>query len=105
MAESIFKLGRAGTPEDPVVVGSRSSSKGYAQVTSTGLYTPTVPAGAEKVLIRPTGSVTIRDDGTDPTATVGYPVGVEGFAYDDPDSIDALRVYVMGGVVDLWWYA
>lgn len=64
-----------GVPQEfaqPVRAGSRRPI-GYSQITSltaaTGL---TVPEGARFALIQPTAqNVRFRDDGTDPTATVG----------------------------------
>lgn len=51
---------------------------GYQQITSlasaTGL---TVPAGTSFCMVIPeTQAVRWRDDGTDPTATIGYPLAV-----------------------------
>lgn len=80
------------------------AAKGYQQIASTGLQTPTVPTGATKALIRPTGNARIRDDGTNPTSTVGYPVGPEGFNYD-LDQLAALKIYVVSGSVDIYYYA
>jgi hypothetical protein len=52
---------------------------GYQQITDlSGVVTLTVPAGSTMALITPTGqSVRWRMDGTDPTATVGYPLPVD----------------------------
>lgn len=49
---------------------------GYQQITSlssaTGL---TIPAGTSKIIVTPTTqAVRWRDDGTNPTSTVGYPL-------------------------------
>jgi len=51
---------------------------GYQQITSLSSATAlTVPTGARLALIQPeTQSVRWRDDGTDPTASVGMPLGV-----------------------------
>lgn len=49
---------------------------GYQQITSLSAATAlTVPAGARFALIRPeTQGIRWRDDGTNPTSTVGMPV-------------------------------
>lgn len=51
---------------------------GYQQITSLSSATAlTVPAGTKLVLVTPqTQAVRWRDDGTDPTASVGYPLAV-----------------------------
>lgn len=51
---------------------------GYQQITSLSAATAlTIPAGCSMALIQPeTQAVRWRDDGTDPTATVGYPLAV-----------------------------
>ncbi len=49
---------------------------GYQQIASlSGAQSLTVPAGTKLILITPeTQAVRWRDDGTAPTATVGYPL-------------------------------
>lgn len=67
------------------VVMSNYVSLGYQQITSlTTAQSLTVPAGTTLVCVRPeTQNVRWRDDGTDPTATVGYPLQVgEELQYD-----------------------
>lgn len=51
---------------------------GYQQITSLSAATAlTVPAGTQYALISPESqAVRWRDDGTSPTATVGYPLAV-----------------------------
>jgi len=51
---------------------------GYQQITSlSAAQTLTVPAGAIYAIVMPEGQdVRWRDDGTAPTATVGYPLAV-----------------------------
>lgn len=51
---------------------------GYQQITSLSAATAlTVPAGTILAIITPeTQAVRWRDDGTNPTATVGYPLAV-----------------------------
>lgn len=58
---------------------------GYQQITSLSAATAlTVPTGATMALIAPeTQAVRWRDDGTNPTASVGMPVAVgESLNYD-----------------------
>lgn len=49
---------------------------GHQQITSLSAATSlTVPAGTSIIIVTPqTQAVRWRDDGTDPTATVGYPL-------------------------------
>lgn len=53
-------------------------SLGYQQITSLSSATAlTVPAGTSLAIIRPqTQNVRWRDDGTNPSSTVGYPLNV-----------------------------
>lgn len=65
-------------------VPSGDTPKGYQQITSLAAAQPlTVPAGARWALIRAESqAVRWRDDGTNPTATVGVELLVgEGLAY------------------------
>lgn len=68
------------------IIGLRSL--GYAQMTSLAAATPlpSVPSGTEEAFIVCTGqTVYWRDDGTDPTATVGMPlVANQPFPYTGP---------------------
>lgn len=58
---------------------------GYQQITAlSGATGLTVPAGATQALIQVSGQpVRVRSDGTNPTASVGYPlaVGAEWLVY------------------------
>lgn len=51
---------------------------GYQQITSLSAATAlTIPSGCTMALIQPEAqAVRWRDDGTDPTASVGYPLAV-----------------------------
>lgn len=64
---------------------STTNCLGYQQITSLSAATAlTVPTGATMALIVPeTQAVRWRDDGTNPTASVGMPVAVgESLNYD-----------------------
>lgn len=52
-------------------------AKGYEQLTvTTSVATPTIPVGTQMmVVIVGSNSVRMRDDGTNPTSTVGMPYG------------------------------
>lgn len=68
--------------------------RGYQQL--TGLDTVkqlTLPVGANWAMIRCTGGdIRWRDDGTNPTAAVGYPLAVgEELIYDAVTGLPALR--------------
>lgn len=66
---------------------------GYQQITSLGSSTAlTVPAGAMFALITPESQgVRWRDDGTAPTATVGYPLAAGVELQYAASSLTALR--------------
>lgn len=83
MAQSIFRLGRSGTPEDPVVVDTGPATpKGDFQATSTttatllsALVAGGIPAGASYVEFTPSADVRVTTDGVlVPSATVGRPI-------------------------------
>lgn len=66
---------------------------GYEQITSlssaTGL---TVPAGASLALVTPASkSVRWRDDGTNPSSTVGYPLNVGDELQYDAANLGAIK--------------
>lgn len=101
-----------GTPANPLSVETTSTSKGYQQLSSTAASATiaslcsgaALPTGATKVLITPTATVRFRDDATNPSATVGFPVGYgQTFRYDG-DQLSALKVYG-AATLDCWFYA
>jgi len=63
-----------------------STPLGHQKVTvsSTAQALPSIPAQARRAVIRPLlDAITYRDDGTDPTATTGFPIlKDEVFVYD-----------------------
>lgn len=64
---------------------STTTCLGYQQITSLGAATGlTVPAGATLAVIAPlTQSVRWRDDGVNPTASIGMPIAAGAyFSYD-----------------------
>lgn len=81
---------------------------GYQQLTidATTPATLTVPAGTVKALIKcETQAIRVRDDGTAPSATVGYPVatGVE-FVYTGPFAALKIIGQVASAVVNVLYY-
>jgi hypothetical protein len=66
---------------------------GYQQITSLSAATAlTVPAGAALAIITPeTQAVRWRDDGTAPTATVGYPLPVGAELRYDGDGLGVVK--------------
>jgi hypothetical protein len=66
---------------------------GYQQITSLSSATAlTVPAGTALAIVIPqTQAVRWRDDGTSPTATIGYPLAVGSELYYDSASISQLK--------------
>lgn len=84
---------------------------GYAQVAAGGADTaialPSLPAGACVAVFKPAAqAIRFRDDGTNPTAAVGYPVAV-GVEYTYAGaSIGAVRVIAQaaGAAIDILYY-
>lgn len=66
---------------------------GYVQVTGLSAATAlTIPAGTALVLVIPqTQAVRWRDDGTSPTASVGYPLAVGSELRYDGANMGALK--------------
>jgi hypothetical protein len=90
------------------VSGSPGEPKGYQQITAPDTATSlTVPAGARSAVLKPTTqAIRIRDDGTDPTTTIGYPVAV-GEEFEYHGRLEKVRVIsqVAGAVVNVLYYA
>jgi hypothetical protein len=95
----------------PVSVESSTSSKGYQQLTSDGTARTiaslctgaALPTGATKVILIPSAPIRMRDDGTNPTASVGQPVNTSGWNYTD-DKLAALKV-INAATIDAWFYS
>ena len=66
---------------------------GYQQITSLSSATAlTIPAGCALAIVIPqTQAVRWRDDGTNPTGSVGYPLAVGQELYYDSASLPALK--------------
>jgi len=81
---------------------------GYQQITSIAAATAlTVPAGTSLVLISPEAqAVRWRDDGVNPTATIGYPLAVGSELAYSAANIAALRFIeqVGGGILNVVYY-
>jgi hypothetical protein len=85
-------------------------SKGYQQFTAGQVDAATaltVPAGTSVAIIKPSAqAIRLRDDGTNPTTTIGYPVavGVE-FVYSS-SSIGTVKIIgqAINAVVDILYY-
>lgn len=84
--------------------------KGYQQLTvnaSGGAAVGfTVPLGATKAIFTPVAAVRWRDDGTDPTSAVGYPVTTgQPYLYDG--ALAAFKVISQGAAtaLDISYYA
>lgn len=81
---------------------------GYEQISSPSSATAlTVPNGATRALIiTAVQAVRIRDDGTDPTGSVGFllPVGVP---LEYKGDLSAVKLFedVAGAIVDVLYYA
>ena len=84
---------------------------GYAQVAAGGLNSaialPSIPAGAQVAIIKPaTQAIRFRDDGTDPTASVGYPVAVGAEYIYSASSLGAVKLIAStaGAALDILYY-
>lgn len=104
----------------PVVTGIYESI-GYRQVTVTnasqtlaallGAAIPVKDNGAKAKIVRilpESGMIRFRDDGTDPTSTVGYPIfQLQEYEYDGDaiDTLELIRDTSMGAnvTVSLWF--
>jgi len=81
------------------MISERYVALGYAQIaagtTAAGL---TVPAGATLALIKAeTADVRWRDDGTAPTATVGFPLGSSDPVFAYSGSLSAIQFIAQSG--------
>lgn len=81
---------------------------GYAQDTSISVASalPDIPTGATVAVIRvSTQAVRIRDDGTDPTASVGFPIAA-GDTYTYEGDLSALKIIesTAGAEIDVLYY-
>lgn len=78
----------------PVAGSWAPRALGYQQITSlAAAQALTVPAGTSLALIVPQAqAVRWRDDGTDPTATVGQPLAVGAELRYDSSSISRFKV-------------
>jgi hypothetical protein len=84
---------------------------GYAQVAAGGadsaIALPSLPTGAGVAVIKPaTQAIRLRDDGTNPTAAVGYPIAVGTEYIYASTSLAAVRIIaqVAGAAVDILYY-
>lgn len=86
-------------------VSTGGASKGYQQLALAGVAAGlTIPAGATKALITPAVDIRWRDDGTDPTAGVGYPLKAGSELAYDLDRLASLRLFGTGNV-DVFYFA
>jgi hypothetical protein len=83
---------------------------GYQQIAAGGVDTSTaltVPEGATVAIFKPAAqAIRFRDDGTAPTAAIGYPVAVgTEYVYCSP-SISRVRIIaqVAGAALDILYY-
>jgi len=83
-------------------------SLGYVQITDLSTAQPlTIPPGCTLVLVTPeVAAVRWRDDGTAPTATVGYPLAVGGELQYSATRMEALRFIqqTAGAIINVAFY-
>ena len=95
----------------PVVRDQLLKPLGYEQLTSAGaVLVPTVPAGACRIMIvAETKAIRIRDDGTNPSGTVGFIIPANTIYYYTSSKPGALRIIEDGGTstakINLLYYA
>ena len=82
---------------------------GYQQLTidATTSQALTIPAGTTLILISPeTQAIRIRDDGTNPTASVGYPVPTGAEMRYSAGNMAAIKIIgqVASAVVNVLYY-
>lgn len=78
---------------NPTSRSSADAALGYQQLTSLGTAAAlTIPAGTCRIIFKVAGQpVRFRDDGTDPTTTVGYPLAVGAEFEYNSSSMSRLR--------------
>ena len=82
-------------------------SLGYATI-SAATALPTIPAGASLVLLQVTGQdVRWRDDGTDPTASIGMILNADADPYPYSGDLSAIRFIetAASAVLNVAYYA
>jgi hypothetical protein len=86
-----------------------ASALGYQQITSLAAATAlTIPAGTAFALITPqTQAVRWRDDGVDPTATIGYPLAAGSELQYAASSLTRLRFIeqVAGAALNIVYFS
>lgn len=83
-------------------------NKGFQRITDVSVAIGlNLPAGASIAIITPeTAAVRWRDDGTNPTAAIGYPCPIGSELYYDSSSIRALRFIqqAAGAILSIAYY-
>lgn len=84
-------------------------SKGDAQAASTSVSAllsslVTIPSGATKVDLRPTAEIRVRDNGSNPTATLGMRVLPDEYWTYRGSLLSQLRV-INAATIECWFYA
>jgi len=106
---AIFSTSRQACQQELIVTRlNQSSALGYEQITSlSGVVALTVPQGATYAVITPeVAAVRWRDDGTDPTSSVGFPLQPDAVLRTD-GPLPALRFIQAsaGAVLNVMYYA
>lgn len=86
---------------------ANTQAKGYQQITNLAAAVGlTVPTGTSYAIIKVSGqAVRCRDDGTDPTAAVGYPLAVGAeLLYDAQLARIKFIEQVAGATLDILYY-
>jgi hypothetical protein len=89
------------------VVPGNATPCGYQQLACDTAQSLTVPANARFALLKAEAqTVRIRDDGTDPTTSVGFPLLVAGEPLLYQGNLKGIRAIaaVAGGLLDILYY-
>lgn len=90
-----------------MIVPGNSGPCGYEQVPCDTVQSLTVPANARWALLHATAqTVRIRDDGTDPTAAVGFPLLTTDNYLTYTGNLSGLRCIAAtaGGILEVLYY-
>lgn len=83
-------------------------SLGYQQITLDAVTSQalTIPAGTSFVLVAPEAAIRVRDDGTNPTASVGYPIPSGAELKYTGTALTGLKFISQSGnaVINAWYF-
>jgi len=107
LALLFFAIPLAANAAQPVVVPAYGGVPlGYQQIAMSGAAVAlTAPSGTQYAVIIPSTAATWRDDGTNPTSTVGMPIQANAaLVYYGNAGLTALRVFGATGTLNVAYY-